>query len=172
MPTTMPSSVLAVVVAFLMLLLSHLEHRRSFRPSSLLCTYLFITLLLDIPQARTLFRSHSWRPSSIAFPTAMGLKVLVLMLETQSKTKLLLSFHRTWSPEETANIFSRRVFWWLNTLFRRGYRKALAMADLFVIDNTISGHELGNRLQAVWTRRRMSSLSFSFLPYCSPVKRS
>ncbi|EKG10418.1 Putative ABC transporter protein [Macrophomina phaseolina MS6] len=151
--TTLPSSVLAVVVTFSMLVLSHLEHRRSFRPSSLLCTYLFVTLVLDLPQARTLWISHQWRAASIAFPTAMALKVAVLLLESQSKTKLLLSFDRTRSPEETANVFSRRLFWWLNGLFWRGYRKALAMADLFTIDESISAHELGTRLQTVWDRR-------------------
>jgi len=151
---TIPSSVLAIIVTVSMLLLSHLEHRRSFRPSSLLCTYLFATLVLDLPQARTLFISRPWRATSIAFPMAMGLKLVVLLLESQSKTKLLLSSDGARSPEETANVFSRRLFWWLNALFRRGYRKALAMSDLFVIDQSMSGRGLGMRLQSVWNRRR------------------
>lgn len=137
------------------LLLSHLEHRRSFRPSSLLCTYLFVTLVLDIPQARTLLTSSQWRTNSIVFLTAMVLKVAILLLESQDKTILFLSYAQTWSPEETANVFSRRVFWWLNKLFRRGYHKALTMGDLFIIDQTVSGHELGNQLQSAWNRHRM-----------------
>lgn len=149
-----PSSALAIVVAFAMLFLSHIEHRKTFRPSSLLCTYLFVALVLDIPQARTLLMSNPTHATSILFPTAMALKIVILVLESQSKMGMLTSFDRIWSPEETTNVFSRRVFWWLNTLFRRGYRKTLAMADLFAIDRGITGHRLGSRLQSVWDCRR------------------
>lgn len=56
------SSVLNLVSALLMITLSVVDHSKSPRPSVLLSSYLFLTLFLDVAQARTLFLSSDNRP--------------------------------------------------------------------------------------------------------------
>ncbi|KAL3421008.1 hypothetical protein PVAG01_07453 [Phlyctema vagabunda] len=159
-PATIPSNVLAMLVTLFMLVLSHLEHCKAFRPSSIICTYISISLLLDIPQARTLWMSQSqqrWHATAITFQIAMAIKVLILLLESRGKTQLLLQDDHPRSPEETTNVFSRRVFWWLNKLFRKGYQKSLSLPDLFVLDSNLSSQKLGNDLQSKWDQNRKST---------------
>jgi hypothetical protein len=156
--TNLPSNMLAMTAAFLMLILSHFEHRKTFRPSSTLCTYLFISLLLDIPQARTRWMSHQPHSITDVFCIMIGLKILVLVLECKTKIDLLSSREQKRSPEETSNVFSRRFFWWLNDLFFRGYRKALLLPDLFMIDQDLSSETLGAMLEERWASRSKLSI--------------
>jgi hypothetical protein len=84
------ASVLKLVSALLMLALSVVDHSRSLRPSLLLNSYLFLTLLLEAAQTRTLFLSLDSRPEltySIIFCVALALKVGILVLEARQKTK-------------------------------------------------------------------------------------
>lgn len=157
-PTTTAANVLAMVVTLPMLLLSHLEHCKALRPSSILCTYLFFTLLLDIPRARTLWMSHQWVAASATLQAAMVIKVSILLLELQTKVRLLVQTDRDLSPEETSNVFSRRLFWWLNQLFRKGYSKSLALPDLYVLDEELASKTVGSRLEKAWNSRRGFSL--------------
>ena len=153
-PTTTAANVLAMVVTLPMLLLSHLEHCNALRPSSILCIYVFFTLLLDIPRARTLWMSHQWVAASATLQTAMVIKVSILLLELQTKVRLLVQTDRDLSPEESSNVFSRRLFWWLNQLFRKGYSKSLALPDLYVLDEELASKTVGSRLEMVWNSRR------------------
>jgi ATP-binding cassette subfamily C (CFTR/MRP) protein 1 len=157
-PTTTAANVLAMVVTLPMLLLSHLEHCKALRPSSILCTYLFFTLLLDIPRVRTLWMSHQWVPASATLQAAMVIKVSILLLELQTKVRMLVQTDRDLSPEETSNVFSRRLFWWLNQLFRKGYSKPLSLPDLYVLDEDLASKTVGTRLEMAWNSRRGFSL--------------
>lgn len=152
-PATVPANVLAMVVTLLMLLLSHLEHCKALRPSSIICTYLSFSLLLGIPRARTLWMSNQWQAAAITFQVSMAIKILVLLLESQKKVRLLQKKDRQLSPEETSNVFSLRLFWWLNKLFRKGYKKALMQPDLYDLDEELSSNKLGIQLEEVWAGR-------------------
>jgi len=54
------------------------------------------------------------------------------------------------APESTSGIFNRSVFWWLNSLFRRGFRALLAVEDLAEIDSKFSSRVLRDDLQHNW----------------------
>lgn len=142
------SSVLKLVSALLMITLSLVDHSKSPRPSVLLNSYLFLTLLLDAAQARTLFLSSGDKPEltySSIFSAAIALKVGILVLEAQRKAKWVSWDEKEHSPEETSGIFSLGVFFWLNRIFLEGYSKILALKDLYPLDSTLSSkylHEL------------------------------
>jgi hypothetical protein len=139
------SSVLKLISALLMLGLSLVDHSRSPRPSVLLNSYLFLTLLLDAAQARTLFFSSNGRPEltySIIFCVAMALKLGILLLEAHQKTKWVTWDKEKHSPEETSGIFSLGVFFWLNKMFLVGYRKLLTLEDLYPLDSSINAQKL------------------------------
>lgn len=139
------SAALKVVSAFLMLVTSVVDHSKSPRPSVWLSIYLFFTILFDAVQLRTLFLSSDDRPeltySSVA-SAELAVKVAILTLEAQGKTRWLAWNIAEHSPEETAGVFSLGVFGWLNRLFLVGYRKVLAVKDLYPLDTALSAPSL------------------------------
>jgi ABC-type multidrug transport system fused ATPase/permease subunit len=145
------ASALKLVSALAMVTLSVVDHSRSPRPSVLLSSYLFLTLLLDAAQARTLFLlSSSDKPEltySSIFAAAMALKAGILLLEAQRKSRWVRwpgegDDEKEHSPEETSGIFSLGVFFWLNRLFAVGYSKVLGLADLYPLDRSLEGRLL------------------------------
>ncbi|KFX95375.1 hypothetical protein O988_05811 [Pseudogymnoascus sp. VKM F-3808] len=139
------SSVLKLVSALFMITLSLFDHSKSPRPSVLLNSYLFLTLLLDAAQARTLFLSSGDKPEltySSIFSATIALKVGILVLEAQRKAKWVSWDEKEHSPEETSGIFSLGVFFWLNRMFLEGYSKILSLKDLYPLDSTLSSKYL------------------------------
>lgn len=60
---------------------------------------------------------------------------LLLLLESLDKRELFNSDgDRRLPPEETIGLFGQRLFWYLNGLFKEGYRKILKPADLYSMD--------------------------------------
>lgn len=111
----------------------------------LLSSYLFLTLLLDAAQARTLFLSSDQKPEvtySSIFCAAIAFKAGILLLEAQRKSRWVRWDEKEHSPEETSGIFSLGIFSWLNKLFLDGYRKILAIKDLYPLDSTLNGKVL------------------------------
>lgn len=136
------SSVLKLVSAVFMIMLSLVDHSKSARPSVLLNSYLFLTLLLDAAQARTLFLSSADKPEltySSIFCAAIALKVGILLLEAKRKSRWVSWDEKEHSPEETSGIFSLGVFFWLNKLFLEGYKKVLTIKDLYPLDSSLDG---------------------------------
>ncbi|KAF3069773.1 Multidrug resistance-associated protein 1 [Daldinia childiae] len=136
------SSVLKLVSALFMVTLSLVDHSKSPRPSVLLNSYLFLTLLLDAAQARTLFLVSEDKPEltySSIFCAAMALKVGILVLEAQRKSKWVCWDEKEHSPEQTSGIFSLGVYFWLNRIFMEGYNKILTINDLYPLDSSLDG---------------------------------
>jgi hypothetical protein len=139
------SSVLKLVSALLMITLSLVDHSKSPRPSVLLNGYLFLTLLLDVVQARTLFLSSGDKPEltySSIFSATIALKTGVLLLEAQQKSRWVSWNEKEHSPEETSSIFSLGVFFWLNKMFLVGNRKILTIEDLYPLDSSFNAKSL------------------------------
>ncbi|KAF3400199.1 Canalicular multispecific organic anion transporter 1 [Penicillium rolfsii] len=139
------SSVLQLVSALFMLTVSVVDHSRSPRPSMLLNSYLFLTLLLDIARARTLFLSSD-RDSEIVYSSifcvSVGLKTAILLLEAWQKARWVKWDATKHSPEETSGIFSLGVFFWLNKLFLAGYRHTFTIQNLYPLDSTFDAQAL------------------------------
>ena len=41
----------------------------------------------------------------------------------------------SWPAESTCGVLKRRVFWWLNKLFLKGYKEELRLGDLYWLDD-------------------------------------
>jgi hypothetical protein len=142
---SLAAAVLKLVSAVLMMTLSFVDHSRSPRPSVLLNTYLCLTLLLDAAQARTLFLSSVGKPEltySSLFSASMAFKAVILLLEAKQKSSWVHWNEKDHSPEETSGIFSLGVFFWLNKLFRLGYKKILTIDDLYPLDSALDAKSL------------------------------
>ncbi|XP_059156862.1 ATP-binding cassette sub-family C member 4-like isoform X7 [Physella acuta] len=57
------------------------------------------------------------------------------------------------NPTLTANFFSKVSFWWVNSLFKKGYRRPLEEADLYNVCPSDSSDYLGNKLEVEWNKQ-------------------
>ncbi|KAI0879864.1 P-loop containing nucleoside triphosphate hydrolase protein [Annulohypoxylon maeteangense] len=143
------SSALAFVSAICMIVISHLEHSRSPRPSNLLNTYLLITTLLDVVQSRTLWLASTKDDNvkySGVFTGSVFIKALLLILESQRKSRWIRWNAKEHSPEETSGLFGIGAFLWLNRLFLTGYRNILTLEDLYPLDQSMTSESLRIKL--------------------------
>ncbi|KAK4170055.1 hypothetical protein QBC43DRAFT_329617 [Cladorrhinum sp. PSN259] len=151
--TSLTAALLGPLSTLALSLLSYVEHSRNVRPSSLLNTYLFATLLFDIAHARTLWlRATDDLTLVLAYVsvTAVATKAIVLVLEAVEKRRLLRPEYRVYGPEATASVYNRSFFWWLNPLFRLGFRRVLDVDDLFALDKHVQASYEHNRFRAAW----------------------
>ncbi|KAI1180557.1 putative ABC multidrug transporter [Nemania sp. FL0916] len=160
------ASALKLASALLMMVLSVMDHSRSPRPSVLLNTYLFLTLLLDGAQARTLFLSSDGKPDiaySSIFSAALVLKLGIFLLEARQKSRWIKWDVKEHSPEETSGIFSLGVYFWLNKLFVAGYSKVLRINDLYPLDNTLNSKILHEKFSRNMDYSRLKGDSFGLV---------
>jgi len=157
------ASALKLVSALFMMVLSAVDHSRSPRPSMLLNSYLFLTLLLDAAQVRTLFLSSGGKPEitySSIFSAAMVLKLGIFLLEARQKSRWLNWDMKEHSPEETSGIFSLGVFFWLNRLFLNGYRSVLKIGDLYPLDSALDSKLLHHKFSQKMDYSKLKGDSF------------
>jgi ATP-binding cassette subfamily C (CFTR/MRP) protein 1 len=95
-------------------------------------------------------------PVLLVTPTSIHtfLTGLLLLLESLDKRELFFSDQdRRLPPEETIGLFGKRLFWYLNGLFREGYRKILKPADLYSIDADLASKERAIAFQNAWAKK-------------------
>lgn len=143
--TSIASTVLQFLAAVCMVPLSFLDHGRSPRPSILMGIYLLLSLLFDITQTRTFWLASGTKPEltyTTIFTASVALKVVILFLEAQRKTRFVKWDSKEHSPEETSGIYSLGAYLWLNKLFSQGYSQILQMDDLYPLDFSMRGKAL------------------------------
>ncbi len=133
-----------------MLPLSYLEHARAPRPSILFNAFLFVTILLDVSQVRTLWLASGNAAEitfSRIFTCGLAFKAVILVLESQSKARWIVPWDvKDHSPEETTGLYGLGAYFWLNRLFLAGYRKVLQISDLFPLDQSMASETLHSGL--------------------------
>lgn len=131
---------LVFIAALLLVLLSWIELSRAPRPSTTIAAYLSDTLLFDVARKRTawlLITSGLDQAYASVLTTATALKALVIYLESRQQEKWLDWDMKQNSPEETSSIWNLGVFFWLNTLFMKGYRVILTLESLYPVDKAL-----------------------------------
>ena len=125
--------------------LSVLEHSRAPRPSMVLGGYLFLTLLFDITQCRSMWLSAvNYDETTFVrlFTASVAAKTTLVALESQQKKRWLDWEKAEHSPEETMGIYGLGAFMWLDSLFWTGYKKILRVDDLFPLDQNLAAERL------------------------------
>lgn len=156
------SATLNLVLAVQLLGLTWAEDSRSVRPSSLLNTYLLVTLVFDLGQARTLWLQRTRPAIAGIFTASLILKAFLLLLEARGKEPYLKAKYRGLPPESTSGILSRSVLWWINPLFRLGLSACLRFSDLYVLDEALTSSYLHDKMRLAWDRRRKPERRFEF----------
>jgi ATP-binding cassette subfamily C (CFTR/MRP) protein 1 len=160
---TSRTAVAAASLSFLaclgLLWLSSLEHTHSASPSDTISVFISISIILDVPQARTLWLRHrSDTAVAATFIACLAIKIVVLFLEARSKGPWLLPPYRFYAPEALANIFDRTVLWWLGPLFLLAHGKNIKFEDLYAIDDSLLSESLEYRFMQYWSRFRKPEL--------------
>lgn len=156
LPTTPKTQASIAVVAVSIIntlaccLLSHLEHTRSIRPSSILLGYFLFSTLFDSTRMRTLWEIRDAGHVAALQSAVVGAKILILFLEAREKRAHLKLSYRQALPEATSSILGRTSFWWLNPLFRTAYSKILSSEDLFAVDEKLSFGPAQTKLISQW----------------------
>jgi ATP-binding cassette subfamily C (CFTR/MRP) protein 1 len=149
---SLAAAILNLLAAFSILLLAHVEHVKSVRPSFLLTAYLFVSLLFDAARLRT-----EWLLSiNIAYAATLScstaFKLALLVLETIEKRNILISDDKGLSRESTSGPFSRGFFVWLNSLLISGWATVLTNNDLPTIYEKLSSEKLAVRFGKAWRK--------------------
>ncbi|KAI5922440.1 ABC multidrug transporter [Camillea tinctor] len=163
---TIASSTLRLLAALCMIGLSFLDHARSPRPSIILNTYLSLTFLFDIAQVRTYWLSSSTKPEvayTSIFTASFIIKVVIVVLEAQRKSKWIQWDSKEHSPEETSGIYSLGVYFWLNRLFFDGYRNVLRIPDLYPLDQNMAAEQLHSRLAQNLTYSKLKGHKYGLI---------
>jgi ATP-binding cassette subfamily C (CFTR/MRP) protein 1 len=148
------SAAINFVVDLEVVFLSYFEHVRSIQPSSILTVFLLLSILLDLPQTRTLYLQHDKNVIAALFSAIMGFKLVLLLLEVQNKRSYLRNPYISLGREPTSGILNRSFFWWINGLFVRGYRSLITFDDLESLDESLASRSLGAGMQRIWESRR------------------
>lgn len=140
---------ISLVASLVCLSLSQFEHFRSIRPSVLLQLYLMIACVVEAVHLRTV-----WLRSSSVMLRAMCCGQLIscaafLASESMAKESILLTKTKR-SPQDVNDIFSQRLFLWLNGLFQKGYRQVLAPQDLYIIDEDLASDTSQRKFRLTW----------------------
>ncbi|KAJ6438338.1 ABC multidrug transporter [Purpureocillium lavendulum] len=147
------AAVLGLLASFAIVLLSHLEHVKSIRPSFLLTVYLVASLLFDVARLRTGWLLAASKSSSFAgvLSACVALKLSLLVLETVEKRSILID-GRAPSQESTSGPLNRGFFVWLNPLLITGWATMLTNNALPTINERLSSRCLEARFAAKWDR--------------------
>lgn len=152
--TSILVAVFNLLASISMVGMSHLEHRRSIRPSTLLCGYLLLSVVLDSAQLRTLYLLGQI-PIDYLFSASWVIKMVMLIVESQEKTACLKPEHQSLPPESRSGIINRSFLWWLNQLFSIGSQGIISETDLFELDSKLAADNVGKKMLEAWETRRM-----------------
>lgn len=153
---SIPAAAISFLASLALAYLSSLEHSRSIRPSSMINLFIFGSLILDIPQARTLWLRQVPKEVSVMFTVGLASKMVVLYLEARGKMSSLFPQYRTYAPESLVNFFNRTVLWWLNPLFWQGYNNFLSVEKLYNVEPDLSSLAVEAIFRKARVKRRYS----------------
>lgn len=146
------AAVTTFIGSFALASLSYFEHIKTIRPSVLLNCYLFFSLLFDIARSRTLWIGQADTDIASLFTTSVAVKLIILALEAVEKRNMLEPRFQNAAPEAIAGIYNRSIFWWLNVLFLRGFRKNFSLDDLFPLDKHLESTYLHDLFGSAWNQ--------------------
>ncbi|TPX65411.1 hypothetical protein SpCBS45565_g05227 [Spizellomyces sp. 'palustris'] len=143
------------------IVLHHEEHLRSRVPSTVLLFFWLFTVVAGIVKLRTLVLVGAYARDPVGFAlyvSFLGIAIFLFALENVPKSGTYYSSldeDVSASPEETANIFSRLTFFWMDPLMKLGYRKNLDMDDLWNLKRNDRSAVTGGMFQAAWEEELM-----------------
>jgi ATP-binding cassette, subfamily C (CFTR/MRP), member 1 len=133
--------------------LSFLEHGRNVGPSTLLTSYFVLAIFSDIIQVGLLYVDQNICIQSGLAPAIFAIRVVILMLEAQTKRSILRDPYDKLSPEETAGFFGVVFFWWVNRVLKTGYSKVMSLDEIPPLGKSLDVMKTREAMQRAWDKR-------------------
>ncbi|KAF5580564.1 ABC transporter integral membrane type 1 [Fusarium subglutinans] len=146
----LPAGGVELAATLVLGLVSHADHFKTLRPSTLICLYLPLTILLDISRVRTLWLLQLRLPLAPMLTACLCAKVVWLILEARQKQRIVLDGYCDVTEEEVAGILSRSVFGWLLPSIVSGSRKDILPKDLICLDAELRASQVHDAFQRQW----------------------
>jgi ATP-binding cassette, subfamily C (CFTR/MRP), member 1 len=112
-----------------------------------------MAILSDITQAGLLYvarnLSSPWGVASAISAT----RLVLLVLEGQTKRSILREPYDKLSPEETAGFFGVAFFWWVNKVLKTGYSNVLSLDDMPPLGKALDVMKTREAMQREWDKR-------------------
>ena len=131
-------------------ILSQLEHERTIKPSTINRGYFFLSTLLAVPEARTLYFVQPRRVVPILYTIGLGLRVILLTLESIPKGSILRPAYQNPPVEAATGILGQSLFTWINPLLWMGHGKDLNVEQLPCLEDDFYADGVGpNKLETI-----------------------
>jgi hypothetical protein len=147
--TALPAAIIELTSTVILGLVSYTNHFKTLQPSTLLCLYLPLNILLGIPHVRTLWLMQLQLPLAPVLTACLSAKMIWLVLEARQK-HISLEEHEDVTEEEVAGILSQCVFGWLLPFIIRGSRKDILSRDLPRLDAELRSLRVHDMFKANW----------------------
>ncbi|VUC23751.1 unnamed protein product [Clonostachys rosea] len=148
---SLPMAVVYLLAATITAPLSWFEHKKTIKPSLLLCSYLTLSVLLDTLQILTLWtRLGEDRALVAVFTASYALRALVILIESLPKN-LTHEADISRSPEDKCGVISRSLFLWMIPLLYKGYEQSLGVNDLYPTPVDAAPAKLEEKLWRGWS---------------------
>lgn len=90
------------------------------------------------------------------FSAALAAKVIILVLENQSKRSILIKDWQTYGREETSGLMNRGFLFWINDFLIKGHKSFLTPADMYALSGDLRSRPLLDRMRRDWRRHKGS----------------
>lgn len=157
------AAALSLISAVALCCLSHLEHLRSITPSPVINTYMLLSLPMDVARVRTAWIRGGSLPLAIVYTVSVAMKLVSLLAEAIEKRGILLPRYQAISPESASGVYSKGVFYWLNSLLWKGFGSILAVDDLYPLDADLKSNDIQRELARGWARKKDKDRKNAFL---------
>lgn len=175
--SALPIAIVNIIGLSVALAMSAWEDQHRVDPSVVLVLYFSAQLVLTLPQTRSVWLISGSSAVSILGTLKTILTLAVLATESWWKTRWLRKPGLT--IEQRCDFWTRALFAWTWTTFRRGFSAVLDLDELPQVDKALQGHDAVRRLRdahgAVFWAFRTSFLSavvprlcVSAFTFCQP----
>lgn len=147
---TIATAVLAFVAKCLLVILFHIEHVKTIRPSLTVSVYLFATMLFDAARVRTEWLMANQIEYALVLTQTIFVKIFLLVVENIEKRADLIRHKENHSVESTSGPISRGLFFWVNPLLVLAWKTELSLHSLPLIFEELSSQDLLRRFAAKW----------------------
>ncbi|KAH6648013.1 putative multidrug resistance-associated protein [Truncatella angustata] len=146
------SGTLQLCASILLAVLSHWEHRNAVRPSFLISAFLFLTSIMDAARARTQAQIEGQHIVASILIAIVIAKLVLLLIETKEKTRILLPEFSETSSELRSSLFTRAFFIWLIPVLSAGFKGVISSEDLPAINEKLSSEALTGKVESRWKK--------------------
>ncbi|KAH6995503.1 ABC transporter [Ilyonectria sp. MPI-CAGE-AT-0026] len=150
---TLANAVLTLIASLGACVLSWLEHERNPKPSFIVTSWLFFSGFLDLARSRTLWMiGDGYQTIPVLLTCSLVLRLILLVLESLGKRHLLVPQYKDSERDITRTLFETVLFWWLNPLLAVGYKRNIALSDLYPLEKDMHSDDWHKNIAEAWEK--------------------